>query len=492
MPRSTKGTGKREGGKASHSRHDFALGEQIDPTDETLTIMSERRKRGRGKGDASEKPVAAPDEHFEREMGEKILRQAKAQRLELEREAEPRRPSGTSFSVRQAVSVAKKRAEESDDESGEEGFDDDDAYVEDYDFDVTAEDERILQSFLNPSAGSLGTRNLADIIAEKLREREAMQSFEASMANQADGRPDFEAAGEAIGMDKKAVAVFRQVGEFLSRYKSGSIPKAFKIVPSLANWEEVLYITDYENWSVQAMFQATRLFASNLNAKMAQRFYSLVLLPRVRQEIYTNKKLHVALFQALKKAAYKPGAFYKGLLLPLCQSGDCTVLEAVIFSAVINRTSIPVLHSSAALLRLSEMRYSGVNSFFIKVLLEKKYALPHKVVDKVVDSFVAFEAEEKELPVVWHQSLLTLVQRYKHAMKTHDLLRLRKLAVKKGHYLIGPEVIREVDHSQAIQAKSGNRGGMAPYSNAAAWGGAILRATEDPKDFPPVLVMDED
>ena len=108
MPRSTKGTGKREGGKASHSRHDFALGEQIDPTDETLTIMSERRKRGRGKGDASEKPVAAPDEHFEREMGEKILRQAKAQRLELEREAEPRRPSGTSFSVRQAVSVAKK------------------------------------------------------------------------------------------------------------------------------------------------------------------------------------------------------------------------------------------------------------------------------------------------------------------------------------------------------------------------------------------------
>jgi essential nuclear protein 1 len=67
------------------------------------------------------------------------------------------------------------------------------------------------------------------------------------------------------------------------------------------------------------MYQATRIFASNLNAKMAQRFYNLVLLPRVRDDIQSNKRLHFALYQALKKAVYKPAAFYKGILLPLCQ-----------------------------------------------------------------------------------------------------------------------------------------------------------------------------
>ena len=123
----------------------------------------------------------------------------------------------------------------------------------------------------------------------------------------------------------------------------------------MSNWEEILYITDYGNWSVHAMYQATRIFASNLNAKMAQRFYSLVLLPRVREEIWANKKLHFALFQALKKAAYKPGAFFKGLLLPLCQSGTCTVLEAVI--SALSSTGYPSpCPLEAALLRLAEMR----------------------------------------------------------------------------------------------------------------------------------------
>lgn len=39
-----------------------------------------------------------------------------------------------------------------------------------------------------------------------------------------------------------------------------------------------------------------------------------------------------------------------------------------------------VLHSSAALLRIADMEYSGTNSFFIQVLLNKKYALPYRVV----------------------------------------------------------------------------------------------------------------
>jgi essential nuclear protein 1 len=67
------------------------------------------------------------------------------------------------------------------------------------------------------------------------------------------------------------------------------------------------------------MRQATRLFASNLNAKMAQRFYSLVLLPRVIEDIKEHKKLNYHLYLALKKALYKPAAFYKGILLPLCE-----------------------------------------------------------------------------------------------------------------------------------------------------------------------------
>ena len=101
----------------------------------------------------------------------------------------------------------------------------------------------------------------------------------------------------------------------------------------------------------------------------------------------------------------------QGLLLPLCASGTCTLREAVIVSSVLRRVSVPVLHSAAALLRLAEMPYSGTTSFFIRVLLDKKYALPYRVVDALVDHFVRFQREERILPVVWHQALLCFVQR---------------------------------------------------------------------------------
>jgi essential nuclear protein 1 len=62
-----------------------------------------------------------------------------------------------------------------------------------------------------------------------------------------------------------------QVGNFLRRYKSGKLPKAFKMLPGLSSWEDYLYLTRPEEWSPHAVYAATRIFASNLNASMAQR-----------------------------------------------------------------------------------------------------------------------------------------------------------------------------------------------------------------------------
>jgi Bystin len=58
------------------------------------------------------------------------------------------------------------------------------------------------------------------------------------------------------------------------------------------------------------------------------------------------------------------------------------------------------------------MPYSGGNSIFIQTLLNKKYALPYMVVDQLVVHFLSFVNDERELPVLWHQSLLTFAQRY--------------------------------------------------------------------------------
>lgn len=42
----------------------------------------------------------------------------------------------------------------------------------------------------------------------------------------------------------------------------------------------------------QATYAATRLFASNLNAKLSQRFFNLILLEKCRDDIQANKNLN--------------------------------------------------------------------------------------------------------------------------------------------------------------------------------------------------------
>lgn len=49
----------------------------------------------------------------------------------------------------------------------------------------------------------------------------------------------------------------------------------------------------------------------------AQLFLSVVLLDAIREDIISNKKLNPQYYEALKRALYKPGAFFKGIIFPM-------------------------------------------------------------------------------------------------------------------------------------------------------------------------------
>jgi essential nuclear protein 1 len=296
---------------------------------------------------------------------------------------------------------------------------------------VDSTEDDLIQKFLHDDKSR--SRTLADIIMEKLREKEV----QGSQLESSRGEP-------ASVIPSKVVEVYTAVGNMLRHYKSGKLPKALKMLPHLKNWEQILWLTRPDMWSPIATYALTRIFVSNLKVKMAQRFFNLVLLEKCRDDISSHDKLNYHLYLALKKALFKPAAFYKGVLLPLAQSGTCTLREATIIGSVLMKVSIPAIHSAAALLRLAEMQYSGSTSVFIKILLNKKYALPSRVIDALVAHFAAFAAEKRALPVIWHQSLLMFVQRYKLELgnaHTETILQLVKL---QQHHEITVEVRREI------------------------------------------------
>ena len=62
-------------------------------------------------------------------------------------------------------------------------------------------------------------------------------------------------------------------------------------------------------------------------------------MPDLRADIADHKRLNYHLYEALKKSVYKPAAFFKGILLPLAASGNCSLREATIFGSVLVKVS---------------------------------------------------------------------------------------------------------------------------------------------------------
>merc|ERR1712217_539285 len=229
-----------------------------------------------------------------------------------------------------------------------------------------------------------------------------------------------------------------------------------------SNWEEVLSLTNPLGWSAAAMYEAVAIFASNLNPKMAQRFYNLVLLPAVRQDIQEHKKLNFHYYRSLRKALFKPAAFFKGIFLPLAQE-SCTLREATILASVLGKASIPVMHAAASLVRLCAMTpWYGTTSILMAAVLNKKYSLPVRVIESLVAHFYSFAREDTALPLVWHKALLVFVQRYKFDLDEEQKKRIRELLKVHFHEAIGVETRRELlaPKPGAVPSGAGESDGM--------------------------------
>ncbi|EJD75920.1 hypothetical protein LOAG_17005, partial [Loa loa] len=413
-----------------------------------LQIEQSKRESGRDVARVKQRKLkrAKPDdEYIDESLSNKILKTAWKQKQDMEEmeeaQTEDMMQQNTLERIRKVSLGNDSLNSLSDDDTIFDNDDYDNAVLQ-----INPEDEAAVEKFMSKTDAP--SRTLNDIIIEKIEKKRV----ELELRSVYPEDDDF----VIKEMDPTVVEMYREIGLVLSRYRSGKIPKAFKVLPKMMNWEQLLYLTNPDKWSAAAMYQATRIFASNLHARMCQRFYNLILLPRLRDDIAEYKKLNFHLFQALHKAVYKPQAFFKGILLPLCESGTCTLREATIFGSVLTKASIPVIHAAVAMLKIANMEYTGSNSLFLRILIDKKYSLPYRAIDALVKHYLRFRKEERQLPVLWHQSLLAFAQRYKNDISDEQRLALMELTKVQSHYQITPEVCRELMSGKKEANKQSN------------------------------------
>ena len=253
-------------------------------------------------------------------------------------------------------------------------------------------------------------------------------------------------------INQKVVDAYKLVGEVLRTYTSGKLPKAFNILSSTEDWEDLVNITEPYNWTPQAMYEAVVQFSSG-EILMSHTFYEKYLVPAIRNDIKKNKKLNIHYYNCLKRALFKPSAFFKGIILPM--SKTLSAKEASIIGSILRKCSIPNNHASAAIVKLLQICQNDKNGisvgalFFMRLLLVKKYAFPTEVKDKLVKFFLRYyDFDKDKLPVLWHQALLCFIQHYKLDLTEVEKSKLKELNNKVGHHIISSEISKELSFSR--------------------------------------------
>ncbi|KAH7916148.1 Bystin-domain-containing protein [Hygrophoropsis aurantiaca] len=426
--------------KSGKQRHD-PLYSQLDEDElqakyGRLSQPGKRQKSRKGEDDNE-----AGEMILDPKTSRRIFELARDQQEELEMPEDEPEPEDDFKTKPRSVDEKDDESEDEMDDAASDYGDADDM------FKIDSGDIQTLDTLLPANSGD--RRTLADVIFAKLESGQTGNAAVIQKVQQDKEHPD-----PALGLDPRLVEAYSKIAIVLSGYKSGPLPKLFKVIPSLPAWARILALTRPENWSPHACRAATRIFVSTMKPPQAQLFLEVVLLDAIREDIQVNKKLNVHYYECLKRALYKPAAFFKGIVFPMLENG-CTLKEAAIIASVVARKKVPVLHSAAALLRIAGMDYTGPNSLFIRVLIDKKYQLPYKVVDALVFHFIRLSntykardrGDSEKLPVLWHQSLLAFCQRYSSDLTPDQKDALLDVIRVNPHAQIGAEVRRELVNS---------------------------------------------
>lgn len=255
--------------------------------------------------------------------------------------------------------------------------------------------------------------------------------------------------------DPKTIEGFKSLGNILSTWTSGKLPKLFGVLPNLEEWKTFINYTNPLGWTPNAMYEGTLMFVSNLNNTLIEDFFKMYLVPYIRNNIKKYNKLNIHLYNCLKKAIYKPAGFFKGIIFPMAE--NLTAKEANIIGSILNKCSIPVSHSSSAIVVLFDLnnkndscRVSHGHMFFIKILLSKKYALPTIVKSEVVNYFYKIASNNlnktKTLPLIYHQCLLIFVETYKYDLINEEKDKIKFICNNFNHHIISNLIIKELNY----------------------------------------------
>lgn len=159
-------------------------------------------------------------------LSQKILSAAREQQREIEQTTSENAPA--TQSPKPSINLSTNDSD-SESDSEDQSTLETEAFYEN--IEINEEDEKAMELFMNKNVKP--QRTLADIILENITEKKTELETQFSDAGTL----------QMQEIDPRVKQMYEGVRDVLRKYRSGKLPKAFKIIPNLRNWEQILYIT---------------------------------------------------------------------------------------------------------------------------------------------------------------------------------------------------------------------------------------------------------
>ncbi len=106
-------------------------------------------------------------------------------------------------------------------------------------------------------------------------------------------------------------------------------------------------------------------------------------------DLQKNKKLNYHYYESLIKALYKTNAWFKGVLFQFCDK-DSNLREIKVIESLITKITIPVISSSVALIKMTEMPPTSAVLHYLRALVSKNYSFPKRVLTVLTSYLLSF------------------------------------------------------------------------------------------------------
>lgn len=187
----------------------------------------------------------------------------------------------------------------------------------------------------------------------------------------------------------KILKILERTGEILKIYRSGKVPKILTVIINLEKFEEFIWYTRPDRWSTHAFLALSRLFFQNLDDEQLKRYCSLIIVPRLQEDILQKKKFSSQLFLTLKLSCGRHKIYFSSILIPMSLGQICREKEAAVLGLIMSSQKFPIQHIICLLtILLKDTPFSLHKILIIRSILTKNYIFPIKILEIFVDFFV--------------------------------------------------------------------------------------------------------